>query len=399
MSPDDEEGPLEPEPVGGPVPQPSQRPWMHPSELQTFVAAPTADPRLARPREWAIGLGSAVAAALLTVLVLVAFGDLGGGTRPSADLPQLVGQPSVVDYAVARRVAADTVPSIVTLRVVGGDGRVAPVGSGVVVGTNRVMTNAHLVAGTTDLDVVTSEGRPYAAKVVGTDPQTDLALLAVSGAELVAVAQGETADVGVGTPVIAVAANRAGAYRTGIDVISDRNRLIDAGSGATVAGTIETGIEAGIAWAGGALVDSVGNLVGVLTEARDAPELGLVAIPLAAVRDVLGQLESSGEVRHGWLGVVFGDDAVERPRGGARVAVVMPGSPAAKGGLEAGDVVTHVGDTAVGGRADAIAAVRALRPQDPIEIGYVDPGGQTHRPRVTLAAPDPPALANLPGSG
>jgi S1-C subfamily serine protease len=83
------------------------------------------------------------------------------------------------------------------------------------------------------------------------------------------------------------------------------------------------------------------------------------------VRDVLGQLESSGEVGHGWLGVVFGDDAVERPRGGARVAVVMPGSPAAKGGLEAGDVVTHVGDTAVGGRADAIAAVRALRPRTP----------------------------------
>ncbi len=102
---------------------------------------------------------------------------------------------------------------------------------------------------------------------------------------------------------------------------------------------------------------------------------------------------------HAWLGVVFGDDAVERPHGGARVATVVAGSPAAKGGLEPGDVVTHVGDDRVGGRADAIAAVRALRPQDPIEVGWVDPAGKTHRQRVTLGAPDPAAPPTDPGAG
>jgi S1-C subfamily serine protease len=303
-----------------------------------------------------------------------------------------------VDYAVARRVAASTAPSVVLVRTVGADGHVTPVGSGVVVGEHRVMTNAHLLAGAAGVDVVSSDGHPYSAKVAGTDPQTDLALLDMDGGDLPTVYQTEITDTSVGTAVVAVAAKSAGAYRTGIDVISDRNRMIDAGTGITVAGALETGIAPGALWAGGAL-DSDGNLVGLLTTAQGAPGLGLVAIPVDAVRDVRDQLESSGTVRHAWLGVVFGDDAVERPRGGARIAGVLPGSPAAKGGLEPGDVVTHVGDTVVGGRADAIAAVRALRPQDPVEIGFTDPAGKTHNPRVTLGNADPPAVAGLPGSG
>jgi S1-C subfamily serine protease len=175
--------------------------------------------------------------------------------------------------------------------------------------------------------------------------------------------------------------------------------MIDAGSGVPVAGAIETGIQPSIIWSGGALVDSHGNLLGVLTTAQNAPGVGLVAIPVAAVRDVRDQLESHGAVSHAWLGVVFGDDAVDRPNGGARVATVVDGGPAAKGGLVPGDIVTHVGDDRVGGRADAIAAVRALRPQDPIEVGYVDAAGHTHSQRVTLGAPDPAAPPTDPGAG
>ncbi len=296
MSPDDEEGPLEPESVGGPVPQPSQRPWMHPSELQSFVATPAADPPKARPREWAIGVGSALVGAVLTILVLVAFGSLGGDSRPAAEVPRLVGSTPSVDYGVVRRVAADTKTSVVTVRLVGADGRVVPVGSGVAVGSDRVMTNAHLVAGASSLDIVTSEGRPHTAKVVGADPYTDLALLSVADGDLEPVAQSESADGGVGTAAIAVAAFRSGDYKAGVDVISDRNRMIDAGSGVPVAGAIETGIQPGVIWSGGALVDSDGNLLGVLTTAQNAPGVGLVAIPVAAVRDVRDQLESR---RHG----------------------------------------------------------------------------------------------------
>jgi putative serine protease PepD len=400
MSPDDEEGAYEPDGVaGGPPPQPADRPWVHPSELQSFVATTPAPAGEARPREWVIGLGSAAAAVVVTLLVLVAFGALGGEHRHDTTPPAFPGAPAVVDYSIAQRVAADTAPSVVTLRVVGADGQAQPVGSGVVVSSDRVVTNAHLVQGAAGLDLVTDEGHQYPARVVGTDPQTDLAVLAVSGVELPAVSQGETTGVDVGTTVIAVAATRAGSYRADIDVISDENRMVDAGSGTLVAGLLETGIQPGSAWSGGALVDSVGNLVGVLTQADSPSGLGLVAIPMAAVRDVRDQLEVNGTVNHGWLGVVFGDDAVERPHGGAKVAVVIPGSPADKGGLVKGDIVTNVGDEKVGGQADAVAAVRALRPQDPIEVGYVDPTGQSHRAHATLATPDAAAQAFFPTAG
>jgi S1-C subfamily serine protease len=405
MSPDDEDGDearQDPDVAGGPPPQPADRTWVHPSELQSFVATPVATGggggSRVRPREWAVGFGSAVAASVVTVLVLVAFGALGNGSRSDVPSPNFVGTPSGVDYSIARRIAAETAPSVVTVRVVGGDGTAQPVGSGVVLASDRVVTNAHLVQGASALEILTYDGQRLPAKVVGTDPETDLTLLSVTGADLRTVSQGDADGTAVGGTVVAVAANRSGGYRTDIDVISDQNRFVDTGTGAMVAGALETGIQPGAAWAGGALVDSSGNLVGILTSTSTAG-VGLVAVPVTAVRDVRDQLEATGTVSHGWLGVVFGDDAVDRPRGGARVRLVIPGSPAAKGGLAAGDVMTDVADQAVHGYADAIAAVRALRPQDPVEVGYVDPSGHTHRARVTLAATDPAVQASYPVNG
>lgn len=323
MGPDDEDGDearRDPELGGGPPPQPADRPWVHPSELQSFVATPAAahaaGQSRGRPREWAVGFGSAVAASVVTVLVLVAFGALGNGSRSAAPPPAFVGTPSGVDYSIARRIAAEIAPSVVTVRVVGADGTATPVGSGVVLAADRVVTNAHLVQGATNLRIVTYDGADHAAKVLGSDPQTDLTVLSVADADLPAVAQGDSGGIAVGGTVVAVAANRSGGYRTDIDVISDENRLVDAGTGGMVAGTLETGIQPGAAWAGGALVDASGNLVGVLTSTTTTG-VGLVAVPVTAVRDVRDQLEATGTVNHGWLGVVFGDDAVERPRGGA----------------------------------------------------------------------------------
>jgi S1-C subfamily serine protease len=374
---------------------------VHPSELQSFVATPAAQgagSSRVRPREWAVGFGSAVAASVVTVLVLVAFGALGNGSGSDVPSPSFVGTPSGVDYSIARRIAAETAPSVVTVRVMGADGSGQPIGSGVVLASDRVVTNAHLVQGASNLDIVTYNGQPLPAKVVGTDPETDLTVLSVAGADLPAVAQGDSDGVAVGGTVVAVAANRTGGYRTDIDVISDQNRLVDTGSGAMVAGALETGIQPGAAWSGGALVDASGNLVGILTNTSTAG-VGLVAVPVTAVRDVRDQLEATGTVSHGWLGVVFGDDAVDRPRGGARLDLVIPGSPAAKGGLVKGDVVTDVADQTVHGYADVIAAVRALRPQDPVEVGYVDSSGHTHRARVTLGATDPAVQAYFPVNG
>ena len=126
MSPEDAEGDGEPEPddpSSGPPPNPLDRPWVHPSELQLVRRRPrTRRSAEIRPREWGVGIASAVAAVLATVLVLVAFGALGGRHRSPLPPPVVTNPGDVVDYAVAERVGAVVAPSVVTVKV-GGDDR------------------------------------------------------------------------------------------------------------------------------------------------------------------------------------------------------------------------------------------------------------------------------------
>jgi serine protease Do len=172
--------------------------------------------------------------------------------------------------------------------------------------------------------------------------------------------------------------------------------MTDTGTGVPVAGLIQTGILTNPQTAGGALIDTDGNVVGILTYPTSGPANGL-AIPVGVMRDVEDQLDSSGKVNHGWIGVVFGDDATDRSQGGARIQSVFPDSPATSAGLQAGDVITQAGGEQVTGRADAIAAVRRLRPQDPLDLTYYRDGHQKDA-RATVAAPNPLLLAT-PGMG
>ena len=320
MSAEDSGGDGAPEPddtPSGPPPNPLDRPWVHPSELRSFVSTPAAPPREPRPREWAIGVGSAVAAVLATILVLVAFGALGGRHRSPIPPPVVTSPGDVVDYAVAERVGTavarqrgDGARQDAERRAVG---RSDPAWSST---SDRVLTTAHNLGGVTDVVVVTNSGNELAAKVVGTDPQTDLALLSVSGGDL------QLARLGGVEPAAGRADRGRGraqgrTTRVSIDVVSDRDVMVDAGTGVDVAGLLETGIPVTPEMSGGALVDADGNLVGILTRATTGSPDGL-AVPVSTVRDVRDQLDGSGKVTHGWMGVVCDKDPAEsRPQGGA----------------------------------------------------------------------------------
>ncbi len=198
--------------------------------------------------------------------------------------------------------------------------------------SDRVMTAAHNIpAGTTELLIVTNTGTPLPAKIVGTDPQTDLALLSVADGDLQLAQFGGTSTPQVGQTVVAVSAGTH--YRVGINVVSDRDVMVDAGTGVDVAGLLETGISVTPEMSGGALVDSDGNLVGVLTRATAGSPDGL-AVPVSTVRDVArparrqwqghprldGRGVRQGSGRHppaGWRGGADGDG--RQPRGRSRV--------------------------------------------------------------------------------
>ena len=251
------------DPLNRPPPDPLDRTWVHPTELRSFVANPALPPRETRPREWVIGVVSAAAGVALTLMVLVAFGSLGGRHRAAVPPPVVTNPNFGIDFTVAGRVAAAMAPASSRCGVARKGARTA--GSGVVIRTDRIITSAHLLSGAAQVEVVTGDGNSYTAKVVGSDPQTDLALLDVTGADLPLASLGSSADTGVGDTVVAVAAARGTRYKLDVGVVSDRDLLVDTGTGVMVAGLLETGIQTSGDWTGGALVDPNGNVVGILT--------------------------------------------------------------------------------------------------------------------------------------
>ena len=127
-------------------------------------------------------------------------------------------------------------------------------------------------------------------------------------------------------------------YRVGINVVSDRDVMVDTGTGIDVAGLLETGITVSPDMAGGALVDPDGNVVGILTRPAEPGPDGL-AIPVAAVRDVRRPARlagSSGKVTHGWLGVLCNPDDAARTGGGATDRRGDAGQPGREGRAAAG---------------------------------------------------------------
>ncbi len=393
---DDDDGrddPLDERPSGA-RPDPVDRPWVHPAELQSFVATPQARPEPPRPREWVIGVLSAVAGVAATLLVLVAFGAFGGRERSPIPPPVVTNPNSPVDYSVARRVADSAALSVVTVATnqpstngdAGGDTD-GTEGSGVVLRTDRVLTSEHLVRGASEVEVSTKDGRTLAAQVIGSDPGTDLALLLVDG---VGPEQPEALrfdEPTVGDVVVALGAGAGNRGWVGMGVIHERNWLTS-DNGVTIAGLLVTGVQTTADTTGGGLFDTEGRLIGILASPPGATRTGL-AVPIDVVQSVASQIEDDKQAAHGALGVAFGAD-VRGGRGGARIAAVAGDGPAALADrpLQKGDVVVGVGDVEVAGWRDVVGETRGRRPQERVEITFVR-NGRTQQTMVQLATAPP----------
>ena len=364
--------------------------------------------RLPGARHDRCALGPGAAAAALAVLAACA-GCTSSGSTTAATTPAGAattpaaaagGVPLQQDYVTTiRRV----LPSVVEIKTASG------LGSGVVYDTaGHIVTNAHVVGTATSFQVVLAgSASPLPARLTGSYPPDDLAVIQVTGAaHLVPARFADSSKLQVGDIVLAMG-NPLGLASSVTDgIISAVGRTVseaqEAGSpGATLPDVIQTSAAINPGNSGGALADLADQVVGIPTLAATdqqlgggaAPGIGF-AIPSNIVTDVAGQIIKTGHVTNSHraaLGVRV--QTVTGPDGqpaGAGIAAVTPGGPAAKAGLQPGDVITAVNGTATPDTETLAAVLAGLQPGQQASLSVTKADGSTATVNVTLG--------QLPGS-
>jgi serine protease DegQ len=301
--------------------------------------------------------------------------------------------PSVVNIFTSKRLRArhPGLPQGSPLRRYFGDRReedrtAISLGSGVIVTKDGViLTNYHVIEGADEIAVVVSSGNRRApAKLIGADPDTDLAVIKAEASDLTPITFGDSDRLQVGDFVLAIG-DPFGVGQTvtmGIVSATGRNRLgIN-----PIENFIQTDAPINPGNSGGALVDVRGELVGINSAiySETGGSLGIgFAIPVSLAKQVMEQLVKSGRVDRGWLGVEMTELSPEAAKelnvpgqGGALIAQVMPGSPAARAGLRPGDVVRSINRKPVADSGALLGEITGLAPGQPADLVILRAGRQ-----------------------
>lgn len=316
--------------------------------------------------------------------------DDGDGTRTGA-------APAAPTLSVAATqgdvpaLVKQTMPGVVEITARSGDGGSpfepggTSTGSGFVIDrSGRVVTNEHVVSGAENVSVRFSNGEEADARVVGTDPSTDVALLELDGLPdgVEALRLGSSSSLEIGEPVIAIGSpfGLEGTVTAGI--VSALGRELEAPNGFAIDGAVQTDAALNRGNSGGPLIDADGAVVGmnsqIASESGSNSGIGY-AVPVETIRSVVEQLEEDGTVEHAYLGVTLGD----AQDGGAAIGDVKDGAPADEAGLEPGDVVVRAAGETVEDGADLRGAVSAREPGEELEL-TVRRDGETRTFTVTL---------------
>lgn len=224
-------------------------------------------------------------------------------------------------------------------------------GSGVIISKEGyILTNNHVIAGADEIKIKLVDGRTTQAKLIGTDPETDVAILKVDLPNLPAIAMGDSDKLKTGDVVLAIG-NPFGVGQTVTQGIVSATQRTSMGIN-TFENFIQTDAPINPGNSGGALIDAYGNLVGINNAiiSRSGGYQGIgFAIPVSLAKDVMSQLIENGTVTRGWLGITvmpLTDEArksLNYPKGdGTVIGAIVRGGPAAKSGLQPGDIIVSL---------------------------------------------------------
>ncbi|MCW8841166.1 MAG: DegQ family serine endoprotease [Gammaproteobacteria bacterium] len=277
-------------------------------------------------------------------------------------------------------------------------------GSGVVVDADNgyILTNHHVIDGADEISVNTADGRTLQATVVGSDPETDIAVVKVEKDHLIALPMSNSDSLRVGDFVVAIG-NPFGLGQTVTSgIVSALGR-----SGLGIEGYedfIQTDASINPGNSGGALVNLRGELVGVNTAilSKSGGNVGIgFAIPINMAREIMAQLIEHGAVQRGTLGAQAQDltpelataFGIEETGQGAVVTQVSSGSPADKAGLRAGDVIVRINERPVKDAADVRNRIGLLRIGEKVQMQILRDG----KPRTLRAVVEEPELVSIEG--
>ncbi|MBC3885594.1 Do family serine endopeptidase [Undibacterium griseum] len=255
--------------------------------------------------------------------------------------------------------------------------RQSSLGSGVIVSAEGyILTNNHVVESASEIDIALADGRTAAARVVGTDPETDLAVIKINLPNLPAITLGRSEDAQVGDVVLAIG-NPFGVGQTvtmGIISALGRNNLTDN----AFQNFIQTDAAINPGNSGGALVDVNGNLLGINTAiySQSGGSVGIgFATPISTVKMVMDAIITQGQVVRGWMGVEPQDITPElaesfglKQKSGTIIAGVIRGGPADKAGMKPGDILISIDGKPVSGTTEMLNLVAQLKPGNTARI-------------------------------
>ena len=259
-------------------------------------------------------------------------------------------------------------------------------GSGVIISADGyIVTNNHVVNGATNISVTLNNRKNYTAKVVGTDPNTDLALIKIDGKDLPVMNIGNSDDVKLGQWVLAIGypLNLDVTVTQGIVSAKSRNIGINTQAAAPVESFIQTDAAVNPGSSGGALVNTNGELVAI-NSAIASPTGSFAgyayAIPSNLMKKVIGDIMKYGSVQRGYLGISMApeglDDAKKKELGinsdvnGVFVIETSPNGAAAQAGIKKGDVITSINDQPVSSDARLAELIARQKPGDHIKITF-----------------------------